>query len=104
VAGALAHPQRGMMELRAERPCLLCVAAEAHAQCGAPPFHRSAKPRQNTGGRSERAVEELGLALTSECDGNIRPTLERLDGAIRYLEEPAFNECRRLRAEAQTHS
>src|SRR6267143_1123127 len=98
VARAVAQRQRRIIDLQTERPRLLGVAAETHAQCGAPPFHRSAKPRQNTDGRPERAVEELGLARTSESNGNIRPTLERLDGAIRYLEEAAFNECRRLRA------
>src|SRR2546425_3098736 len=78
------------------------VASEAHAHEWAAGPERPGQGDEVARRRAERAGGELTRARSPERDRDVGARLERLDLALRHLEEPALDDRRRLLARRDT--
>src|SRR3989449_3291544 len=81
---------------------LLGVAPEADAHEGTAGPERPGQGDEIARGRAERAGGELTGARTAERDRDVGARLERLDLALRHLQEPALDDRRRVLARVDT--
>src|SRR5207245_10589784 len=81
---------------------LLGVAPEADAHEGAAGPERPGQGDEIARRRAERAGGELTGARTAERDRDVSARLERLDLALRHLQEPALDDRRRVLARVDT--